>query len=410
MNRGFKINKQYLIFLLLFYFFLIQNWLEQYWVFISYGDEIVVLLAIPIFLIKLRKNHFLLRIRGGYGRCIIIFIISGLLGNVVFKYQSFFKVAVPDAFLCMKFWLGLYLGKNGLSRFSITRYAKKIYNHVRFVIAIYVICYFLDFKFHLFRASIRHGMRCTQLMYSHPTAFVACCVFLIGILLAVSNYNNGWKKCLGVLLFLMCTTLRSKAWGIAIAIVLICYFVFYRKKKITIKTFILFVPLVVALAWNQIYYYFFSSIQGDSARYQLLIHSFEVMKDHFPIGSGFGTYASYYSGKYYSPIYFSYGLTGIHGLTKENTAFVSDSFWPMVFAQTGLIGTVAFGCALLRLFKQMQKIRITSMAFYASAISALSYLLISSTAESAFVHPMAIPLSIWIGVIMNQNRVDVQEK
>lgn len=132
------------------------------------------------------------------------------------------------------------------------------------------------------------------------------------------------------------------AWGIAIAIVLICYFTFYRKKKITIKTLLLFVPLVVTLAWNQIYYYFFSSIQGDSARYQLLINSFKVIKDHFPIGSGFGTYASYYSGKYYSPIYSSYGLTGIYGLTRDNTSFISDSFWPMVFAQTGLIGTVTF--------------------------------------------------------------------
>lgn len=409
MNRGLRINKQYLIFLLLFYFFISKNWLEQYWSFIGYGDELVALLAIPIFIIKLYKNHFLLKIHGGgYGKCIAIFIISGLLGNAVYQYQSFFKVAVPDAFLCLKFWLTLYVGKNVLSRFSIKRYAKKIYNHVRFVTAIYVICYFFDLKFHLFKASIRYGMRCTQLMYSHSTVFVACCVFLIGILLAVSNYNNDWKKCLGVLLFLMCTTLRSKAWGIAIAIVLICYFTFYRRKKITIKTLLLFVPLVVTLAWNQIYYYFFSSIQGDSARYQLLINSFKVIKDHFPIGSGFGTYASYYSGKYYSPIYSSYGLTGIYGLTRDNTSFISDSFWPMVFAQTGLIGTVAFGCALLRLFKQIQKIRITSMAFYASAISVLSYLLIASTAESAFVHPVAIPIALWLGVIMNQDTFDVE--
>ena len=213
MNRGLRINKQYLIFLLLFYFFISKNWLEQYWSFIGYGDELVALLAIPIFIIKLYKNHFLLKIHGGgYGKCIAIFIISGLLGNAVYQYQSFFKVAVPDAFLCLKFWLALYVGKNVLSRFSIRRYAKKIYNHVRFVTAVYVICYFFDLKFHLFKASIRYGMRCTQLMYSHSTVFVACCVFLIGILLAVSNYNNDWKKCLGILLFLMCTTLRSKAW------------------------------------------------------------------------------------------------------------------------------------------------------------------------------------------------------
>lgn len=169
-----------------------------------------------------------------------------------------------------------------MSRFSIRRYAKKIYNHVRFVTAVYVICYFFDLKFHLFKASIRYGMRCTQLMYSHSTVFVACCVFLIGILLAVSNYNNDWKKCLGILLFLMCTTLRSKAWGIAIAIVLICYFTFYRKKKITIKTLLLFVPLVVTLAWNQIYYYFFSSVQGGLRKISIVDQFFQSNKRPFP--------------------------------------------------------------------------------------------------------------------------------
>ena len=329
-----------------------------------------------------------------------------MLGNAVYQYQSFFKVAIPDMFLCLKFWLTLYVGKNILSQFSIEIYAKKIYKHVQLVTTIYAICYLADLKFHIFKATVRYGMRCTQLMYSHLTVLVACCVFLIGILLAISKYNPGWKKCFVVLLFLMCSTLRSKAWGISIAIVLICYFVFYRKKKITIKTFLLFVPLVVVLAWDQIYYYFFSSIQGDSARYQLLIKSFDIMKDHFPIGSGFGTYASYYSGKYYSPLYSTYGLTGVHGLTRDNTAFMSDSFWPMVIGQTGFIGVAAYGCALLRLLRQIQKVRITSTAFYASALSVLSYLLIASTAESAFVHPLAMPIAIWIGVIMNQNKFD----
>lgn len=409
MNQKLRINKEYLIFLMLFYFFLARDWLEQYWSVVAYGDELIALLAIPISLIKLSRNQFLVKIhRGGYGKYVAIFIISGLLGSIVYQYQSFFKVAVPDMFLCMKFWLAIYVGKSVLSKLSIKIYAKKIYSHVRFVTAIYAILYVADLGLHLFKATIRYGMRSTQLMYRHPTVFVACCVFLIGILLAVSEYNTGWKKCLGVLLLLMCTTLRSKAWAAAIVIVLICYFVFYRKKKITIKTFLLFVPLVVVLAWDQIYFYFFSSIQGDSARYQLLIHSFEVMKDHFPIGSGFGTYASGYSGEYYSSLYSAYGLSGVHGLTKENTAFVTDSFWPMVIGQTGLIGTVAFGWALLSLFRQIQKVRITSAAFYVSALSMLSYVLIASTSESSFVHPLAMPLAIWIGVIMNQSNFDVE--
>ena len=67
MNRGLRINKQYLIFLLLFYFFISKNWLEQYWSFIGYGDELVALLAIPTIIINLTKNHFPFKIRGGVG-------------------------------------------------------------------------------------------------------------------------------------------------------------------------------------------------------------------------------------------------------------------------------------------------------------------------------------------------------
>ena len=66
MNQGLRINKQYLIFLMLFYFFIAKDWLEQYWSVVGYGDEIIALLAIPIFVIKLCRNQFLVKIyRGG---------------------------------------------------------------------------------------------------------------------------------------------------------------------------------------------------------------------------------------------------------------------------------------------------------------------------------------------------------
>lgn len=407
MDRRFKIDKQYLLFLLIFYLLLFQNWLQQYWLFAGYWDEIMALLAVPVSITKLKRSNFIVKRTNGYAVYLFVFCASGLLGSALYNYQDFVKVAMPDMFLCLKFWLAIYVGKNVFSPFLIVKYAKKIYRHILFITSFYTICYFFDLKFHVFKAVVRYGIRSTQLMYSQPTVFVACCVFLIGLLIVVSEYNPGWKKCLGVLLFLMCSTLRSKAFGMAIAILLICYFVFYRKKKVTLKTLLLFTPMIAALVWDQIYYYFFSSIQGDSARYQLLAKSIEIMKDHFPVGAGFGTYGSFYSGKYYSPLYFSYGLSSIHGLTIDNMSFMSDSFWAMVFGETGFIGAIAFVCTLLNLFKQVQAVRRTSNAFYASALCILSYLLIASMAESAFVNPVAIPLAILMGIILNQRKLSV---
>jgi hypothetical protein len=328
------------------------------------------------------------------------------MGNAIYEYQPFVSVALPDAFLCMKFWLSLYVGKNIFRKIDIARYGRKIYFHVKFITAVFTLLLVADKLFKIFPASIRYGLRSTQLMYSHPTTLVGCCVLLVMILLATKEYGKKYNVLLLCQLILICMSLRSKAFATAFAIVLICYFVFYRKKKFTIRTLILFTPLVVALGWDQIEYYFFSSIQSDSARYQLLVSSIKIAKDHFPLGSGFGTFASYFSGLTYSPIYKIYGLTNINGLIEGATSYVSDSFWPMVIGQTGFIGTTAFFIAIVMLFRGIQKLRNVNTSYYASALCGMCYLLISSMAESAFVHPLAVPIAIVIGFMLSQSDIN----
>lgn len=101
----------------------------------------------------------------------------------------------------------------------------------------------VDSLVRIFPTSIRYGLRSTQLVYSHPTVFVACCALLVIVLLTVKDCGKHYKVWLVIQLILMCTTLRSKAFATAMAIALVCYFVFYRKKKFSFRTLILFVPL-----------------------------------------------------------------------------------------------------------------------------------------------------------------------
>ena len=44
--------------------------------------------------------------------------------------------------------------------------------------------------------------------------------------------------------------------------------------------------------------------------------------------------------KWYSPIYISHGFRGIYGLDGNDPSFLSDTFWPMVFGQYGIIGFI----------------------------------------------------------------------
>ncbi len=60
-----KENKQYYMFVVLLYFFILKDWMEQYISFEGYFDEIFALLAVPYFVSQLYKNRFCLKVRRG---------------------------------------------------------------------------------------------------------------------------------------------------------------------------------------------------------------------------------------------------------------------------------------------------------------------------------------------------------
>lgn len=398
-----KINKQILPFLAFFYFFLFRDFLERQIGILKCVDELVALAAVPIFILHLRNNGFRLkicRIREGYGRYILLLAVIGLLSSVRFQYQPLLAM-LSDFCLVMKFWLAIYVGKNFLRGFICEKNAAGIFVHVRLMTWLYACLILLDHVAGgLFQADIRYGLRSTQLFYSHPTVFCGCCTFIIAVLLSIRAWVNGSEKYLVALLLMTCSTLRSKAIGVALSIALIYYFAYIRRKKISLRSVVLFIPLVVAIGWEQIEFYFFSSIQSGSARYQLLAKSILIANDCFPLGAGFASFGSYYSGVYYSPLYAMYGISNIYGLSQQMSAFISDSFWPMILGQFGWLGLFCYGAALLTLFICIQQMRVYSKAFYVSGLSILAYLLIVSMAEAAFVHPLAIPFAMWLGMLL----------
>ncbi|WP_026490878.1 MULTISPECIES: O-antigen ligase family protein [unclassified Butyrivibrio] len=393
-------NKCYL-FIFLFYLLLFQNPLSHIIGLTKYIDEIIAIVAILLKMHELKAKKFVIRTnRDGFIGLLSIFVLMGVCGNIKYEYQPFFSVAIPDVFLCVKFWMAIYTSKYLFTNFNIEKCSQKLFIWcVKVPTFLFLILYILDNFIHIYPDNIRYGIRATHLFYSSPTGFVAACAFLISILMIIRPYIDKYYLYLVLLLLLMCSSLRSKAFVAATVFVLIQYFVYKKDKKIDYKTILLFLPLVVFITWDQIEFYYFSDIQDDSARFQLLVTSIEIAKNAFPLGSGFGTFGSYMSAINYSPIYYIYGLSNIHGLIEGETFFASDSFWPMILGQTGVIGLVCVIIIVVRMFKMIQRLREFDRSFYTCGLICLSYLLISSTAESAFVNPMAIPLAIMLGII-----------
>lgn len=403
------IDRYLLVFLFFFYLFLLRDFLEQYIGVVKYADEIFALLAVPLFILGLRRDRFqlkLYRLPVGYGRWITLLMVIGVVSSLWFHYQPMTAV-LSDGLLVAKFWLALYTGKHLLQGLDVRKNAGVIFMHIKGVTLLYTILFVLDHLagglFPILTDDIRYGLHSTRLFYSRPTIFAGCCIFLIAVLLSIRDWVRGSGKYFVLLLLLISSTLRSKAFGAALAIALIYYFAYKWKRKIGLGTVLLFVPLVIMIGWGQIMYYFFSSIQGDSARYQLLDKSIQIAIDHFPLGAGFATFGSYFSSEYYSPLYGMYGISRVFGLSAGFGAFISDSFWPMILGQFGWLGLICYGAALLALFMRVQAMRRVSRPFYVSGLSILAYLLITSMAEAAFVHPLAIPLAMWLGALFQMS-------
>jgi hypothetical protein len=102
-----------------------------------------------------------------------------------------------------------------------------------------------------------------------------------------------------------------------------------------------FLPSLVGLADLTIDSTQTSDIASPDARIALYSTSVLIARDDFPFGAGLGRYGSGVSRDPYSPVYAQYGLDKIDGLSPTHSSFVSDTFWPRILGETGVIGLVA---------------------------------------------------------------------
>ncbi|MBA5847043.1 O-antigen ligase family protein [Gordonia amicalis] len=89
------------------------------------------------------------------------------------------------------------------------------------------------------------------------------------------------------------------------------------------------------------------------ARIRLYLDGFDLALHNFPFGVGFGRFGSATARATYSPIYYDLGYPSIWGLgpTDETGKFLTDTFWPGIVAETGLIGLVLFASFLVVIFR-----------------------------------------------------------
>lgn len=412
-----------LIWLLVF-----QNPLERLWGPFSYIDEAAALVGVflcaydIVILRRCRITKQMLR----FTIPLCIFVLAGLAGNLIYRYQPLSAVVI-DLYTNLKFFFAVLTGYYLFRDADWESVKRQAVLHAKIILVILLCVFLADQILDLFVSEYRYGLKSAQLFYHHPTYLAGALAFLLALLTLF--YDRKSIPFLAIAVFLMVFTLRSKS--IASAAAYVAMFVFFLLLRRTLKLWHVAIlgAACVIIAWPQIRFYFIE-LSDLSARSILLTTSFLIMKDYFPIGTGFAAYASSEAAKHYSPVYYKYGFHNHFELRDINDLdnalrliqehdwlsevyqewpellyqepYLSDSFWPIIFGQTGVIGTAAFVVLLCLILKKCFALNKRDLYAYVSVLFIFVYLFISSMAEPAFHNSVAISLALVIGMVFRE--------
>lgn len=414
------------LFMAMIWLLAFQSPLEKIWTPFSYIDELVALIGVflGLYEIVLVQKCRATKEQLWVGIPLAIYVLVGLTGNFLYRYQPL-KAVVIDLYTNLKFFFaigsGYYLFRN--TQWNDLKNSAVL--SARIIVLLLFSLFLLDRFVNIWPAEVRYGVKSAVLFYSHPTYLAGAMAFLTVLLTVFYEKKN--LPYIGMALVMMVFTLRSKSIASAAAYIAMFAFFVLLKRKLKLWYVAVMGAACVMIAWPQISFYFIE-LGGASARSVILLTSFIIMKDYFPIGTGFGTYGSAEAAKCYSPVYLTYGFNDNFELRDvanvENSirlinasesmikryaedpefvnspAFLSDHFWPIIFGQTGVAGTLAFLAALGVVVKRCFRIDKFDLHAYVGVLYAFVYLLISSVAETAFHNAIAIPLALVMGIVL----------
>lgn len=422
-GHGCELKKAGLI--LMIWFLAFQNPLEKVWDPFSYIDEIIALFGAYLGLYDIvivrkgRPSKEQLRI----GILLLLFIAVGLAGNLIYQYQPL-KCVIIDLYTNLKFFFAIGTGYYLFNTLSWEEMKHTVRQNVQLIMLILFSVFLADRIFLFWPSEVRYGISSAKLFYSHPTYLAGAMAFLLVLLTVFYDKKN--LPSIAMAVMIMACTLRAKSLASAAVYVLMFVFLLVFKWKLRIWHVIVAGVGSVAVAWEKIRFYFID-LSGHAARSVILQTSFKVMRDHFPIGTGFGTYGSAEAGKHYSPVYLNYNfndnweLRDVNNVENSlrlihenewylaqyqknpdfinNPPFLSDHFWPIVFGQSGALGTIVFLVILGVLLKQCLDVQKSDQYSYVGVVFIMCYLMISSAAEPAFHNAVAIPLALVLGMV-----------
>lgn len=151
---------------------------------------------------------------------------------------------------------------------------------------------------------------------------------------------------------------------------------------------------------------YFDQSEGTAARTLMTRDSFFVALDYFPLGAGFGRFGSDTASEFYSPLYLERGYQNVWGLSERtgNALFLTDTMWPAILGETGILGLLAFVIALVAIFRRLRRLTADQEPIVRwmglTGIAWVFQYLLESTGNPVFVSPPSyVPLFLLVGLL-----------
>jgi hypothetical protein len=155
----------------------------------------------------------------------------------------------------------------------------------------------------------------------------------------------------------------------------------------------------------------------DNARTRMTIDSVTLAFQHFPFGVGFGRFGSAIARDNYSIEYLRLGYDHVYGLGSPNNPhnhgrYLTDTQWPSILGEAGLIGALFFIAGLWRIFTTFRQAgRAAALPLRLLGITGMGWMvhiLLESVAYPVFVttptSPMLFGLAAIAYVIWEESR------
>ena len=246
--------------------------------------------------------------------------------------------------------------------------------------------------------------------FAHRSRIATASSILAALYLYCSDYTRIDKYAFMLILAIGLLSTRSKHFGFFVIGVLLVFYVNRSNKiKFNIRNVVFVVSalaLTVLAAWQKIYYYFVTGGFGSGrstddlyARMALYYFAFLILKDFFPFGSGFASYATHASGESYSSIYAKYNMNHMHGLTKTSPAFVADTYYPAL-AQFGYAGVVLFFCFWIYLLRKAVRMYTKGLLKEAVLVVIMVFFfIIECTSDATLTHNRGMFMMMLLGLV-----------